>query len=33
MTVTIVYEPLMLNLIGLGPWTETGTATATLLTG
>ena len=32
-TVTIVYQPLMLNLIGLGPWTEVGTATATLLTG
>ncbi len=32
-TVTITYEPLMLSLVGLGPWTETGTATATLLTG
>lgn len=31
-TVRIVYDPLMLNLIGMGPWTETGTATATLLT-
>ena len=32
-TVTIPYEPIFLGLIGLGPWNETGTATATLLTG
>ena len=26
------YRPVLLSLIGLGPWTETGTATATLIT-
>jgi Flp pilus assembly protein TadG len=31
-TVTITYEPVMLDLVGLGPWSETGTATAELLT-
>jgi Flp pilus assembly protein TadG len=32
-TVTIAYEPIFLGLIGLGPWNESGTATATLITG
>jgi Flp pilus assembly protein TadG len=32
-TVTIPYAPIFLGLIGLGPWDESGTATATLLTG
>ena len=32
-TVHITYQPLFLGLIGLGPWTETGKETATLLTG
>jgi Flp pilus assembly protein TadG len=32
-TVTIPYRPVILGIIGLGPWTETGTATAQLLTG
>lgn len=31
--VTVTYDPIMLGLIGAGPWTETGTATAQLLTG
>jgi Flp pilus assembly protein TadG len=30
--VKITYNPVMLSLIGLGPWTETGTATAELVT-
>lgn len=32
-TVALVYQPAFLDLMGLGPWTETGTATAQLLTG
>lgn len=32
-TLSISYHPIFLGLIGLGPWTETGTETATLLTG
>jgi Flp pilus assembly protein TadG len=31
-TTTTKYRPVLLSLIGLGPWTETGTATATLIT-
>jgi Flp pilus assembly protein TadG len=31
-TVTISYQPVMLDLLDLGPWTETGTATAVLVT-
>lgn len=31
-TVTIWYHPIMLGLVHLGPWQETGVATATLLT-
>jgi Flp pilus assembly protein TadG len=30
--VSITYQPVMLDLINLGPWTETGTATAELVT-
>jgi hypothetical protein len=30
--VKITYQPVMLDLIDLGPWTETGTATAELVT-
>jgi Flp pilus assembly protein TadG len=30
-TVTIEYQPAMLDIIGLGPWPETGSATAELL--
>jgi Flp pilus assembly protein TadG len=32
-TVDITYHPIFLGVIGLGPWTETGKQTATLLTG
>lgn len=32
-TVSIPYEPVFLSIVGFGPWTETGTATAALLTG
>jgi hypothetical protein len=32
-TVHIVYRPKLLNAIRLGPWTETGVATAQLVTG
>jgi hypothetical protein len=32
-TVTIWYQPVMLDLLNLGPWPETGTATAVLVTG
>ncbi len=36
-TITVIartrYQPILLGLIGLGPWTETGTATAALVTG
>jgi Flp pilus assembly protein TadG len=32
-TVTITYQPIFLGLIGLGPWAETSTETAALLTG
>jgi hypothetical protein len=31
-TVKITYKPIFLGLIGIGPWTETGTATAVLVT-
>jgi Flp pilus assembly protein TadG len=31
--VFVPYQPVFLGAIGLGPWTETGTATAQLLTG
>ncbi len=30
--VSITYQPVLLDLINLGPWTETGTATAELVT-
>lgn len=30
-TVRLKYKPVFLNMIGLGPWTETGTATAVLV--
>jgi Flp pilus assembly protein TadG len=32
-TVTIPYNPAFLGVLGIGPWVETGTATAQLLTG
>ena len=32
-TVQVNYAPIFLGAMGLGPWTETGTATAQLLTG
>jgi Flp pilus assembly protein TadG len=31
-TTRIKYRPVLLSLIGLGPWTQTGSATSTLIT-